>query len=136
MDEGMPYLQMWRGVWVSFWKIAIVSFLSVKYKSDSIYCRMEGTPSSPIRFFIRVGIEKPAWNARNPLRPHTSVQEQDAGQAPPSTILSTLSAASDEQEEQFSGIKPSGWPAKPGSYERRSSLLHLPRLARRRQLSH
>ena len=36
---------------------------------------------------------------------HTSVQEQDAGQAPPSTILSTLSAASDEQEEQFSGIK-------------------------------
>ena len=32
-------------------------------------------------------------------------QEQDAGQAPPSTILSTLSVASDEQEEQFFGIK-------------------------------
>ena len=34
-----------------------------------------------------------------------SVQEQDAGQAPPSTIFSTLSATSDEQEEQFSDIK-------------------------------
>ena len=32
MNEGRPYLQMWRGVWVSFYKIAIVSFLSVRYK--------------------------------------------------------------------------------------------------------
>ena len=47
MNEGRPYLQMWRGVWVSFCKIAIVSFLSVRYKSDGLYCRMAGTPSSP-----------------------------------------------------------------------------------------
>ena len=37
MNEGMPYLQMWRGVWVSFCKIAIVSFLSIRYKSDGLY---------------------------------------------------------------------------------------------------
>ena len=34
MNEGRPYLQMWRGVWVPFCKIAIVSFLSFRYKSD------------------------------------------------------------------------------------------------------
>ena len=56
MNEGMPYLQMRRGVWVSFCKIAIVSFLSVGYKSDGLYCRMAGTPSSPTLFFIRVEI--------------------------------------------------------------------------------
>ena len=49
MNEGRPYLQMWRGVWVPFCDIAIVSFLSVWYK-----CRMAGTPSSPTLFFIRV----------------------------------------------------------------------------------
>ena len=54
MNEGRPYLQMWRGVWVTFCKIAIVSFLSVRYKSDGLYCRMVGTPSSPTLFFIRV----------------------------------------------------------------------------------
>ena len=54
MNEGRPYLQMWRGVWVPFCKIAIVSFLSVRYKSDGLYCRMAGTPSSPTLFFIRV----------------------------------------------------------------------------------
>ena len=37
MNEGMPYLQMWRGVWVSFCKIAIVSFLCVRYKSDDLF---------------------------------------------------------------------------------------------------
>ena len=52
MNEGMPYLEMRRGVWVSFCKIAIVSFLSVRYKSDDLYCRMAGTPSSPTLFFI------------------------------------------------------------------------------------
>ena len=31
MNEGRPYLQMWRGVWVPFCKIAIVSFLFVRY---------------------------------------------------------------------------------------------------------
>ena len=51
MNEGRPYLQMWRGVWVPFWKIATVSFLSVRYKSDSLYCRMAGTPSSPTRLY-------------------------------------------------------------------------------------
>src|SRR3990170_1786295 len=35
-------------------KIVIVSFLSVRYKSDGLYCRMAGTPSSPTLFFIRV----------------------------------------------------------------------------------
>ena len=38
---------------VPFCKIAIVSFLSVRYKSDGLYCRMAGTPSSPTLFFIR-----------------------------------------------------------------------------------
>jgi len=56
MDEGRPYLQMWRGVWVSFCNIVIVSFLSARYKSDGLYCRMAGTPSSPTLFFIRVEI--------------------------------------------------------------------------------
>ena len=54
MIKGRPYLQIWRGVWVSFFKIAIVSFLSVRYKSDGLYCRMAGTPSSTTLFFIRV----------------------------------------------------------------------------------
>ena len=54
INEGRPYLQMWRGVWVSFCKIAIVSFLSVRYKSDGLYCKMAGTPSSPTLLFIRV----------------------------------------------------------------------------------
>ena len=55
MNEGRPYLQMWRGVWVSFCKIAIVSFLSVRYRSNGLYCRMAGTRSSPTMLFIRVG---------------------------------------------------------------------------------
>ena len=46
----MPYLRMWRDVWVYFCKIAIVSFLSVRYKSDGLYCRMARTPSSPTLF--------------------------------------------------------------------------------------
>ena len=57
MNEGRPYLQMWTGVWVSFCKIAIVSFLSVGYRSDGLYCRMAGTRSSPTMLFIRVGIK-------------------------------------------------------------------------------
>ena len=57
MNEGRPYLQMWRGVWVSFCKIAIISFLSVRYRSDGLYCRMAGTRSSPNMLFIRVGIK-------------------------------------------------------------------------------
>ena len=57
MIKGRPYMQMWRGVWVSFFKIAIVSFLSVRYKSDNLYCRMAGTPSSTTLFFIRVEIK-------------------------------------------------------------------------------
>ena len=44
---------MWRGVWVPFCKIAIVSFLSVRYKSDGLYCRMADTPSSPTLFFYK-----------------------------------------------------------------------------------
>ena len=57
MNEGRPYLQMWRGVWVSFCKIAIVSFLSVRYRSDGLYCRMAGTRSSPTMLFISVRIK-------------------------------------------------------------------------------
>ena len=57
MNEGRPYLQIWRGVWVSFCKIAIVSFLSVRYRSAGLYCRMAGTRSSPTMLFIRVGIK-------------------------------------------------------------------------------
>ena len=57
MHEGRPYLQMWRGVWVSFCKIAIVSFLSVRYRSDDLYCRMAGTRSSLTMLFIRVGMK-------------------------------------------------------------------------------
>ena len=45
-----------RGV-VSFCKISIVSFLSVRYRSDGLYCRMAGTRSSPTMLFIRVGIK-------------------------------------------------------------------------------
>ena len=41
----------------AFCKIAIVSFLSVRYKSDDLYCRMVGTPSSPIVLLLRVGIK-------------------------------------------------------------------------------
>ena len=36
-----------------FLKIAIVSFLSVRYKSDGLYCRMAGTPLSPTLFFYK-----------------------------------------------------------------------------------
>ena len=57
MNEGKPYLQMWRGVWVSFCKIATVSFLSIRYRSDDLYCRMVGTRSSLTMLFIRVGIK-------------------------------------------------------------------------------
>ena len=57
MNEGRPYLQIWRGVWVSFCKIVIVSFLSVGYKSNGLYCRMAGTPSSPTLFFKRKKVE-------------------------------------------------------------------------------
>ena len=45
-----------RGVGI-FFKIAIVSFLSVTYRSDGLYCRMAGTRSSPTMLFIRVGIK-------------------------------------------------------------------------------
>ena len=51
MNEGRPYLKMWRGVWASICKISIVSFLSIRYKSDDLYCRMTGTPSSPARLY-------------------------------------------------------------------------------------
>ena len=67
MNEGMPYLQMRRGVWVSFCKIAIVSFLSVGYKSNGLYCRMAGTPSSPTLFFYK---SRDMWVSLPPP-PHT-----------------------------------------------------------------
>ena len=57
MNEGRPYLQMWRGVWVSFCKIAIVSFLSVRYRSDGLYCRMAGTIITDYAFYKSVDVE-------------------------------------------------------------------------------
>ena len=45
-----------RGVGI-FLQISIVSFLSVRYRSDGLYCRMAGTRSSPTMLFIRVGIK-------------------------------------------------------------------------------
>src|SRR3990170_921353 len=74
MNEGRPYLQMWRGVWVSFCKIVIVSFLSVRYSSDALYCRMAGTPSSPTLFFIRVEISI----SNTSKRPMRCMEHQDA----------------------------------------------------------
>ena len=44
---------MWRGMWVSFCKISLVSFLSIGYRSDDLYCTMAGTPSSPTLFFYK-----------------------------------------------------------------------------------
>ena len=66
MNEGRPYLQMLRGVWVPFCKIAIVSFLSVRYKSDGLYCRMAGKPSSPTLFFIPTLIKSIVGDDRVP----------------------------------------------------------------------
>ena len=37
-----------------FCKFVIVCFLSVRYRPDSLYYKMAGTPSSPTQFFIRV----------------------------------------------------------------------------------
>ena len=74
MNEGRPYLQMRRGVWVSFCKIAIVSFLSVGYKLDGLNCRMAGTPSSPTLFFIWVEICEyhcPPPQTHTPTLPNT-----------------------------------------------------------------
>ena len=50
-----------------FCKIVIVGFLSVRYRSDGLYYKMAGTPSSPTRFFIRVEMislltTKVKWN--------------------------------------------------------------------------
>ena len=64
-------MQIWRGVWVSFFKIAIVSFLSVRYKSDGLYCRMAGT--LPV-FWERGSPDLPACGPRRgcasrPVRP-------------------------------------------------------------------
>ena len=46
-------VNMERGAGI-FCKIVIVSFLSVKYRSESLYYKMGGIPSSPTRFSIRV----------------------------------------------------------------------------------
>ena len=55
-DQGEAlFANMERGVGI-FFKIAIVSFLSVRYKSDGLYCWMAGTPSSATLFFIKVEI--------------------------------------------------------------------------------
>ena len=50
-----------------FCKIIIVGFLSVRYRSDGLYYKMAGIPSSPTRFSIRVEMislltTKVKWN--------------------------------------------------------------------------
>ena len=44
-----------RGVGI-FCKIVILRFLFVRYRSDGLYYKMAGIPSSPTRFSIRVDI--------------------------------------------------------------------------------
>ena len=56
-EQGKALFASVERVWVSSCKIAIVSFLSVRYRSDDLYCRMAGTRSSPTMLFIRVGIK-------------------------------------------------------------------------------
>ena len=41
-----------ESVWVSFLQNFHFSFLSARYKSDGLYCRIAGTPSSATLFFI------------------------------------------------------------------------------------
>ena len=67
-DEGGKSLSVnvERGAGI-FFKIVIVCFPSVRYRSDSLYYKMAGTPSSPTRFFIRVEMislltTKVKWN--------------------------------------------------------------------------
>ena len=45
-----------RGVRI-FCKVAIVSFISVRYISNDLYCRMAGTPSSTTLFFYKSRVE-------------------------------------------------------------------------------
>ena len=50
-----------------FSKIIIVCFLSIRYRSDGLYYKMAGTPSSPTWFFITVEMislltTKVKWN--------------------------------------------------------------------------
>ena len=52
-----------------FCKIVIVCFLSVRYRSDGLYYKMEGTPSSPTRFFIRVeSRDRDMWLCENKFK--------------------------------------------------------------------
>ena len=41
-----------------FCKIVIVGFLSIRYRSDGLYYKMAGKPSSPTQFSIRVDIDR------------------------------------------------------------------------------
>ena len=61
-ERGKALFANVERVWVSFCKIAIVSFLSVRYKLDGLYCSIAGTPSSKTLFFIRVQIETTTTN--------------------------------------------------------------------------
>ena len=50
-----------------FCKIIIVCFLSVRYRSDGLYYKMAGTPSSPTHFFCKSRVislltTKVKWN--------------------------------------------------------------------------
>ena len=56
-ERGKALFAIVERVCVSFCRIAIVSFLSVRYRPDGLYCRMAGTRSSSTMLFIRVGIK-------------------------------------------------------------------------------
>ena len=56
MREGL-ICKFGEGCGYLFAKFPFVSFLSVRYKSDGLYCRMAGTPSSPTLFFKRKKVE-------------------------------------------------------------------------------
>ena len=98
MNDGRPYLQMWRGVWVSFCKIAIVSFLSVKYRSDGLYCRMTGTPSSPTETNLKTQLSQPPSISRG-KRPGPAVLVGITG------LLVVVSMDRSKQQTFFEGAK-------------------------------
>ena len=58
-DEGGKALSVnvERGAGI-FCKIVIVCFMSVRYRSDGLYYKMAGTPSSPTRFFYKGADDK------------------------------------------------------------------------------
>ena len=59
MNEGRPYLQMWRGVWVSFCKISIVSFVSIGYNQMAYIAGWQEHHHHQLYFFRYVTVTAP-----------------------------------------------------------------------------